>query len=539
MKSDRKSNRMALRVALAGVALGIVCLPAWAAKPTTAPASQAGKFTIGRDTTYITGPLNADGTINYVQAYNDTFGKGVTAENNAAVLILRAAGPSAIQEPFRGKLLKALGMADLPEKGDYLTSLPSASDSPDFERNILRSDRALSQPADPKEDANIFQWVKANEKPLELFIAASKRSRYFVPRFSNENPPTMLDGLFPMSLATVRSACKALVTRAMIRANQGDFGGAQSDLAAVHRLARLVAQSPGLIDYLVAIACDTIACRAEQGISFRVKMTPQQARGLLAATAAIPALPPPIVQLDQGERWFNLDLTMLMMREGYEKFLDRTRLRIDGQEKTKLPRFELDFDEYLRVVNRDFDQLVQAAALKTYAQRNYAINQLANNRFTEVKEVQAQTSSQEFIFPDARKQLILLVEKIGTADKKKLTQAIAQLNSVSSDSMITTRLFAMAQAARANRTLGVVSLAIAAYRADNGRLPQSLDVLAPKCLTKVPVDPFTDAPLKYRLTDKGFLLYSVGPNMKDDDGQFDGPAPGGPEGKDDVAVRAE
>lgn len=48
---------------------------------------------IGRETTYITGPLNDDGTVNYVAYLNARYGKGVTPENNAAVILARAIGP--------------------------------------------------------------------------------------------------------------------------------------------------------------------------------------------------------------------------------------------------------------------------------------------------------------------------------------------------------------------------------------------------------------------------------------------------------------
>ncbi len=78
-----------------------------------------------------------------------------------------------------------------------------------------------------------------------------------------------------------------------------------------------------------------------------------------------------------------------------------------------------------------------------------------------------------------------------------------------------------------------VAFALAAYHAEHGRYPAKLDDLAPKYLATVPDDLFSGKALLYRLTDKGYLLYSVGVNGIDDGGrQFDDNPPG-----DDLSVR--
>jgi len=50
--------------------------------------SKPGKplITVSKETTWITEPLNADGTVNYVAAADAWLSKGVTRENNAAIL---------------------------------------------------------------------------------------------------------------------------------------------------------------------------------------------------------------------------------------------------------------------------------------------------------------------------------------------------------------------------------------------------------------------------------------------------------------------
>lgn len=71
----------------------------------------------------------------------------------------------------------------------------------------------------------------------------------------------------------------------------------------------------------------------------------------------------------------------------------------------------------------------------------------------------------------------------------------------------------------AQRRALATKLAIIAYREDNGALPAGLTALVPEYLSAVPEDPFAQAPLSYRQTSDGFVVYSVGPDIIDDGGQ--------------------
>ncbi|MBN2579275.1 MAG: hypothetical protein JXB10_09815 [Pirellulales bacterium] len=63
------------------------------------------------------------------------------------------------------------------------------------------------------------------------------------------------------------------------------------------------------------------------------------------------------------------------------------------------------------------------------------------------------------------------------------------------------------------------AMALSGYRRAHGKLPATLDDLVPEFLPAVPQDPFTGKPLVYRRTPKGYKLYSLGPDGKDDGGQ--------------------
>jgi len=81
---------------------------------------------------------------------------------------------------------------------------------------------------------------------------------------------------------------------------------------------------------------------------------------------------------------------------------------------------------------------------------------------------------------------------------------------------------------------------VAAFRADSGTLPETLDDLVPDYMPELPADPWTGEPLKYRPEGDGYTLYSVGPDGEDHDGLSErwGPDADWPEGhpKDIVFV---
>jgi hypothetical protein len=62
-------------------------------------------------------------------------------------------------------------------------------------------------------------------------------------------------------------------------------------------------------------------------------------------------------------------------------------------------------------------------------------------------------------------------------------------------------------------------LACRIYKSRSGRYPETLEALIPDFLKKVPTDPFTGKPLVYRRDGEGFIVYSLGSNLKDDGGR--------------------
>jgi hypothetical protein len=67
----------------------------------------------------------------------------------------------------------------------------------------------------------------------------------------------------------------------------------------------------------------------------------------------------------------------------------------------------------------------------------------------------------------------------------------------------------------------IVALAVERFRLAHGQWPDSLDPLVPDLITKIPVDPYDAKPLRYHRLKDGVVIYSIGPDEKDDGGTLD------------------
>jgi hypothetical protein len=76
-----------------------------------------------------------------------------------------------------------------------------------------------------------------------------------------------------------------------------------------------------------------------------------------------------------------------------------------------------------------------------------------------------------------------------------------------------------AMMAEAMKRMSVAAIGLKRFQLRRGKLPESLSQLTPEILPAVPLDPVDGQPLRYRRNADGtFVLYSVGPNNRDDGG---------------------
>jgi hypothetical protein len=455
----------------------------------------------GYDTTRIVAPVQADGSIDYAAAIDEHFGAGITPDNNAAVLLLQALGRGAIPkvQPPDG-LTQRLGMPHLPESGDYFIPFDEYCKQHSITEPQDWADQTIPKTWPPKLDDSMQQWVKTNDKPLDVLVRASQRPRFFIPINAGYRYTTLAEVLIPHA-GRLRNASRALQARALMRlAGADDVRGFQQDMLALHRWARLIAQQVTMIERLVGMAIETAACQAERAAASGGKIPPDQARAMARDLGEMPDVPSLDEALDYGERYFSLDILQALARRSPT---DAGRLinALTGMPEWRFGppmMFELvpiPYEQLMRTVNHSNDGALAAQRQTTYRQRMAAMD-LWQRQVT-AREVR-QMSLWHLTSPDWPLELF----------------AGPWIQSLQRE-----------QSARMERRLTQVVLALAAFKAEHGgAYPAALDELAPAYLPVVPRDLFSDKPLIYARRGDGYILYSVGPNMTDDAGNDRKPA---------------
>ena len=462
---------------------------------------------ISRETTYVTGPVMPDGTINYVAALDAMVSEGVTPDNNAAVLILRAMGPGILPRQTRGKILRRMGLKHLRSQGDYYVTPgdwligradPADPDAPTEDELEQQLADAASDPWSPEDYPALAEWLDANAGPLDLLVAASKRSRYYVPVISNSDPPQVIT-ILRLDLGDFRQAARALLARAQRKLRQGQAASAWSDVLAVHRLGRLLRQDLMLVQYLVGISLEAMAAGPGTAMATGGKLTAEQAKAMIADLQALPQGRELADTLDVGERFMVLDCVMMLSRGGSVGAVQGS----GGQGGNSA---NLDWNLMLRTFNGWYDRMAEAARKPTPAERAQAYSQMQQDLMPLDRRTGAGLAFK-----------MILMKIRGRAGRKALTRAVTDLLvSILVPSL--GRAPELAHQARMQTELEMLALALAAFRAETGAWPESLDKLAPKYLPEIPVDRFSDGPLVYKPQGKGYLLYSIGRDRQDSGG---------------------
>jgi len=482
-----------------------------------------GTFTIGKETTYISSPVDKDGYIDYVAALNDRLRKGVTPANNANILLWKALGPHPSRRTMPAGFFQLMNMEAPPQAGEYFIDLSQ------FMKEHLKVDPGkgeeelglvLKGPWTETNYPRLAAWLKANEKPLGLIIKATKRSQYYSPLVA---PKMSKDGsdLVGAELGGAqkcRSCANALTARATFRIGKDGYDAAWQDLLACHRLARLVGRGGTLEEALVAFAIEKNACSADLVILDRARLNAQQIESCLRDLQGLPPLPAMADKVDLGERYTLLNAIMLVDRYGiqYMESLSDGNLNRPNPLGNSLLE-NIDWDPALRSTNQLLDRIAAAMRKKDWSARQNTLKQIeAELESLRHKAVDPNTGLKDFILGDnqARGRAIgnmLIGLMIPGATKVQL--AAEQTQQIDENVK--------------------VAFALARYERDHGRYPKALAELAPKYLSQIPQDSFSGEALIYRAAEKGYLLYSVGINGQDDEGRGRDDTPAG----DDLSVR--
>jgi hypothetical protein len=501
------------------------------------PGGSKVKFTLGKETTYVTGPFDSDGYVDYETALNERLGKGITPQNNANALLWQALDPRPKHTPMPGEFFRWLKIPSPPDRGEYFIDLPRyAKDvlklNPGEQTNALRKQRgwAAQRPWVEKDYPQVAAWLKANEKPLAMVLAATRRPDYYNPLVSRKSGEEgwygLIGALLPGAEESYRELAPALAARAMLQAGEGRFDEAWQDLLACHRLGRLVARGADHSEFVLGLGISQVAGDAELALLERAHPTAQQAQAWLRDLQCLPPDGRVADKVDLGMRFMFLN-TVMMVRRGPIRTLRLLEFLVTGRrppaaaEPEPLPAAlnSLDCDAMLRTGNRWFDRVAAALRVKDRATREKAFDQIEE----ELKALKTDAGSLATAIDTLRGG-----KEYGEGESKKLgavlidffMPAIRQMKRVAD------------RTEQVERNLHL-AFALAAYRGEHGRYPEQLDALAPKYLAAVPTDLFSGKGLLYRRLKDGYLLYSVGVNGLDEQGHGANDTPRG----DDMSIR--
>ena len=488
----------------------------------------ASKLKFTREITRVTKHKTKDGLPDYAAAINEHFGQGVKPSENGAILLYEALGPKPEGTMMSEEFFEQMGVKRPPVDRDYFQpfgrGLPAdqARELIDTEFNI-----AMNRPWSSDEFPEVYKWLLANGRHVAKAIEGASRPKYFSPLIIPEAKDGGMGGLVAALLPGIqesRSLARFLMCRALLNIKAGNADAAWSDLMAMHRIGSMIAKGPTLIESLVGIAINQIAAKGDRIFLDQIEMTAGQLAKCRKDIAALPPMPDMIEQLDWCEHMMYLDC-VLLLGVGQMETAGLAGARIPGADEgvlktivTRLAIVSVDWNSVMRTGNEMYDRLIVAMKKDTFTEREAALTKIdemidetrQNTSFAGFLKVVSETGSSRAAMSEMAANMMVGL----------LLPAVRAVNG------------ARERSAQTRHNLEV-AFALAEWKLKNGSYPESLDMLVPQYLARVPFDGFAGKPLIYRLEGDGFLIYSIGRNLQDEDGRWFDDEPAG----DDPRVR--
>ena len=460
---------------------------------------------ISKETTWLTSPLRADGGIDFVKVLNDEAAKGVTPENNAAVLLVQAIGLNGVEPNLRKQLYERLktqpiknGQGKLLDAQQYIsrrTAGPSRSNRQ--EEMILHFNEQLGiakeGPWSSLDCPLIAGWLQTNEPALELVTQASRRPRLFSPWVGEGRNVTLRSAIMPIQNGYLNDAYELLLVRALHRVDEDNFEGMLSDLLAAHRLVRL------FNDRLPSQEIEFHD--SEREIANSGKLTAKQLRTLEKELNSLPELSLAAAGICR-ERRFSLieDFVYLLSPEGEQE--GNSNDEDFGWLWNRVSKQMTDSDAAARTINAWMTHAADVLSKKTRAERNRALVQLEkafDERWNELH-------SWEVVLHN------VLGDRVERGRIWGDIQALPTVNVLIQDWWDECRV-------ETDRRMTGITILLAAYKMEHDEFPCDLKQLMPDYLRELPRDAYTEVDFRYERTKEGYKLYSLGKNGKDDGGR--------------------
>ncbi|MEM6392336.1 MAG: hypothetical protein AAF797_06145 [Planctomycetota bacterium] len=492
---------MLLTAVLAGAMGGLFVLRTHISQPVFYPPPL-----VSPETTYFTGPLNPDGTIDYAAALNRIIMDGATPGNNAAIPLLRLIpdrqpwedgeprlDDKPIHEIFmddRRAVFGVLGMdAESPRR--QLTPFP------DFD-TYEAAYEALDRPWKPKEFPVVEAWLDENRWAWPVIDEALARPRLAYPYVNAPEPLAREVGTLRNPEGRFREVEYLIASDAFLAVHQQRWGRAIERHRQWMRLAELWGQQPTVHAQLIAIGIRARAYQLSRTLIADSSVPASVLSNVLETLKAVPG--------DQLLLAFRTDSRgrALQQLEDYRRGHLQSIRYVKGELiRASIRARGFDPARAQRIINGHFD------ALPAILPNHDALPE--EDSWAGIEAIEAalprefEVVGRSVWFPPDHS------EAVGHAITRN---ALASVGAA---------LRSHFQAAQ-NRELAIIAAALRLYQMKHSRFPETLDVLVPDLLDALPSDRFRPGgvPLTYRPSQdrQTYLLYSFGPNHADDKGTY-------------------
>ena len=465
---------------------------------------------ISKETTWIESPIGKDGFVDYEAWINQRYGEGLKADQNALVDLLKIFGPGEMDEQVAKMLLQRLQLKEFPEAKkkyrfarDYLLAAGGTPDQLKKVKNPMEAmmirmmaEMAYHPPTEPwnREDhAEVAKWLDEMGDTLEEVAVALESKEVYVPiMLDYEGPisPFKVDLLFGFERNVLEKQylCEDFIVRAMYHLGLGQLDECERYLLATRRLTLLLGDYPfakydrdaldGLIAYFSLFNAECTFARhpavtADRILKYRAKMK---------------MLVSPDFMLKGNEFGLRIEILHRITRAARWREGDR-QWAIDDGLTNLLSESEIkpDWNAALTITNELMDRV--AKALKTAD-------------YTEAKKLY-----DKFL---ADRDPTKVAEQDSPAEMKMARQIVAAMLPFSLLLISESRDYHVCE------TTADMYLAIWAYKKDHGSFPDTLKQLPPKYCDAVGTDTYSGKEIIYRRWDEEFVIYSVGPDGKDE-----------------------
>jgi hypothetical protein len=340
---------------------------------------------------------------------------------------------------------------------------------------------SLGQPLSAKERAQ-FEWaVSTNLSALEMLDQVSNASSCRYPVNYQDGANAQLP-----HLAGLKEMAVLLAYDAVLKTEVSNTRAASQDIQSSLKLSQSLNNEPFLISQFASAAILNISCDSLQGVLAHSPLSEEQLSQLESQFYLVEATNRFLTGMI-GERALYNEYIRLA-QDDIRKMIQIANKSSSADDQTEVPRRNPGMGwRLIGFWERD---------------RNFYLNGMATNIY--------------FIQqgPPASLNLLDVNDQISQRARKGFYIFSAMMLPVMSTTV------KRDASNRANLRVAIAALAVERWRlAHHDALPDSLNELVPAFLPSVLLDPFNGKPLIYKKLEKGYCIYSVGPNQRDDGGR--------------------